>query len=33
MDEKQLDRLARFHREWEAWQREEQKLRQAAEAE
>jgi hypothetical protein len=39
-DEKQLDRLSRFHREREEWQREQQKfislrneLRQKAEAE
>ena len=33
MDEKQLDALAGFHREREEWQREQQKLRQKAEAE
>jgi hypothetical protein len=33
MDEKQVDALARFHREREEWQREQQKLRQKAEAE
>jgi hypothetical protein len=32
-DEKQLDALSRFRREREEWQREQQKLRQKAEAE